>query len=244
MFLDTLTLSTLVRPETKFGVDKFVWIGRVAPASKLAYVWHTAPAKSVQDAVGKGEITISATSPTSTSSMIPLVLNRVLGTSFKPVTGYRGSAAGALAAERGETHGVGAIGLEVLMGRHAGWLRDKKIHLLYTASVKRIKEFPDLPALPDFGKNADDRKLLAALGSGTEIGRALAGEPGIPNARASALRQAFTKMVEDAAFLADAKKRNMAVEPLSGDAVQKIVAEVAATPKPLVDILKEVVRNK
>lgn len=243
MFAHSLTLETVLRPEAKFRMEKFAWIGRVTAATQLAYVWHTAPAKSVQDAIGK-EITIASSSPTSTASMIPLVLNRIVGTKFRPILGYRGSAAMALATERGETDAAGAISLEALQSRHADWLRDKKINFLYTVGVRRLKEFPDVPALPEFAKTADDSTILAAIGATTEIGRALVGEPGIPKDRARVLRRAFMDMVRDPEFLADANKRKMPVDPLDGEALQKIVAEIASIPKPLVESLKEVIQKK
>jgi hypothetical protein len=40
--------------------------------------------------------------------------------------------------------------------------------------------------------------------------------------------------MEDAEFVADMHKRNLGVEPLSGEEVQKIVAGATATPKELV----------
>jgi len=243
MFVDTLALDTALRPEPKFSMNKFVRIGRVAAGSKLAFTWHTAPAKSVRDAVGK-EITIAAISPGSTSSMIPLVLNSIVGTKFKPIVGYRGSAAMALAAERGETDAVGAIGWEVLKGRHADWMRDKKVNLLYIASVNRIRELPDVPALPEFAKTADDRKVLTALGSATEIGRSLAAEPGIPKGRADALRKAYAGLIRDRKFLADGEKRKLDIDPLDGEALAKVVAEVVAMPRALVDRLNVLSKAK
>ena len=72
------------------------------------------------------------------------------------------------------------------------------------------------------------------LGGGPDIGRSLVAEPGIPAGRAAALRKAFMETMEDPEFVADMHKRNLSVEPLTGDAVQKIVAAAAATPKELV----------
>jgi len=242
VFVDSLTIDTLLRPDPKFSVEKFAWIGRITTGSKLAFLWHTAPATSVRDAIGK-KLNIAAISPTSTSAMIPLVLNDIVGTRFEPIVGYRGSSSMALAAERGETDGGGAIGLDALETVHADWMREKKIHLLYIASVHRNKALPDVPALPEFAKTDKDRKVLTALGSGTEVGRALAGEPRIPKAREAALRRAFDALVKDPAFLADAAKRKIEVEPLDGTALQSLVAEVAAMPKPIVDSLKAAVKN-
>jgi tripartite-type tricarboxylate transporter receptor subunit TctC len=60
-------------------------------------------------------------------------------------------------------------------------------------------------------------------------------EPGIPGERAAALRKAFLATMEDPAFIADMGKRNLNIEPLGGEDLQKIVAGAAATPKELVE---------
>jgi len=44
------------------------------------------------------------------------------------------------------------------------------------------------------------------------------------------LRKAFTETMEDPEFVADMHKRNLGVEPLTGEEVQKIVAAAVATP--------------
>ncbi len=79
------------------------------------------------------------------------------------------------------------------------------------------------------------RNILALLGSGPDIGRALVAEPGIPTERAAVLRKAFMATMEDPEFVAEMHKRNLEVEPLSGEDVQRIVEACAATPKELVE---------
>ena len=82
------------------------------------------------------------------------------------------------------------------------------------------------------------RNILALLGSGPDIGRSLVAEPGIPAERAAALRKAFMETMEDPEFVADMHKRNLEIEPLSGEEVQNIVAASVATPKELVEQAK------
>ncbi len=243
MFLDHLTLGVALQGKAKFESDKFVWIGRVTPTTTIAYLWHTAPAKSVKDAIGK-EIILAATRATSTSAVIPHALNEFVGTRFRPIVGYRGSAAFALAMERGETQGVGAMSWEAVKILKADWLRDKKINIIWTTGSQRHKELPDVPAIPEFARNADERKIMMAIASGTNIGRALAAEPGIPKDRARALRRAFMAMVRDPAFIADATKRQLSVDPIDGETLQRIVADIVATPKPLLKKINSFIKRK
>src|SRR5205823_14626453 len=127
---------------------------------------------------------------------------------------------------------------EAIQANHADWLTGKKIKVLYTQGARRIKELPNDPGLLDFAVDERSRNLLALLGSGPDIGRSLVAEPGIPPERAVALRRAFMATMEDPELIAEMKKRNLGLEPLSGEEVQKIVAASVATPKELVDQAK------
>ncbi len=99
----------------------------------------------------------------------------------------------------------------------------------------RIKDLPDVPGLLDLAVDDKSRRILGLMGGGPDIGRSLAAEPGIPAERAAALRKAFVATMEDPEFVADMHKRNLGVEPLTGDEVQKIVAAAVATPRELVE---------
>jgi hypothetical protein len=144
----------------------------------------------------------------------------------------------ALAMERGEVDAIGGMSWEAIQTTKPEWLAQKKIKILYAQGAHRIKDLPDDPGLLDFAVDARSRQILGLLGGGPDIGRSLVAEPGIPAERAAALRLAFTATMEDPAFVADMHKRNLNIEPLSGEDVQKIVAAAAATPKGLVEQAK------
>jgi hypothetical protein len=55
--------------------------------------------------------------------------------------------------------------------------------------------------------------------------------PDVPEARLRALRAAFLKVMTDPDFVAETAKLNIEIDPVSGEAMQKIVAGVLATPK-------------
>ena len=95
-----------------------------------------------------------------------------------------------------------------------------------------------IPGLLDFAVDERSRNILGLLGSGPDIGRSIVAEPGIPPDRAAALRKAFMETMEDPEFVAEMRKRNLDIEPLSGEEVQRIVAASVATPKELVDQAK------
>jgi hypothetical protein len=124
---------------------------------------------------------------------------------------------------------------EAIQTNHKEWITEKKIRILYAQGAQRIKELPDDPGLLDFATDQRSRSILGLLGSGPDMGRTIVAEPNIPPERAAALRKAFMDTVQDPELVAEIAKRNLKLEPLSGEEVQKMVAAWVATPKELVD---------
>jgi tripartite-type tricarboxylate transporter receptor subunit TctC len=237
LFLDTLTLGKVLGGPGEFDPIKLTWIGRIVSTATVSVVWHTSPVQSVE-AAKRDEIVIAASVPSNSSSFIPTALNDLVGTRFKIIRGYQGSPPMALAMERGEVHAIGGMSWEAIQTTKPDWLADKKIRILYAQGAQRIKELPNDPGLLDFAVDERSRKILALLGGGPDVGRAIVAEPGIPAERAAALRQAFAATMMDAAFIADMHKRNLNVEPLSGNELQTIVAAAVATPRELIEQAK------
>jgi hypothetical protein len=217
-----------------FDPVKLVWVGRIVSTATLAMVWHTSAVQSVEQAKQK-QIIIAASVPSNSSSFIPTALNDLIGTRFKIVRGFPGSPPMALAMERGEVDAIGGMSWEAIQLTKPDWLTEKKAKGLYTHGAHSIKDLPDVPGLIDLAIDDKSRRILGLMGGGPDIGRSIVAEPGIPPERAAALRKAFMDTMQDGEFVADMHKRNLGVEPLYGEEVQKIVANSAATPKELVE---------
>jgi len=233
LFLDTLTLGKVLGGPGEFDPVKLVWIGRIVSTATLAMVWHTSTVQSVAEAKER-PIIIAASVPSNSSSFIPTALNDLVGTKFKIVRGFPGSPPMALAMERGEVDAIGGMSWEAIQLTKQDWLIEKKAKGLYTHGAQHIKDVPQVPGLLDLAVDDKSRRILGLMGGGPDIGRSLVAEPGIPGERAAALRKAFMETMEDPEFVADMHKRNLGVEPLSGEEVQKIVATAVATPSELV----------
>jgi tripartite-type tricarboxylate transporter receptor subunit TctC len=237
LFLDTLTLGKVLGGPGEFDPVKLVWIGRIVSTATVSVVWHTSPVQTIEEAKHK-EILMAGTVPSNTSNFIPAALNDLIGTKIKVIMGFRGSPDQALAMQRGEADAIGGMSWEAIQTTKPDWLAERKIKVLYAQGAHRIKDLPDDPGLLDFAVDERSRQILGLLGGGPDIGRSIVAEPGIPAERTAALRRAFTATMEDAAFAADMRKRNLNIEPLSGEEVQKIVATAVATPKALVEQAK------
>jgi tripartite-type tricarboxylate transporter receptor subunit TctC len=217
---------------------KFIYIGNPASENNTTAVWHTSGVKTIEDAKAK-EITMGATG-SGTSAHYPKAMNALLGTKFKIILGYPGGNDINLAMERGEVDGRGSNSWLSWKATRPQWLAEKKINILVQIGLKKAPDL-DAPLLMDLAKNEDDRAVLRLLSVSPEIGRPIFTTPGVPPERVKALRDAFDRMVKDPAFIAQAKKEHFEIDPVAGEEMQKIVADVVATPKPIAERLAKIV---
>ena len=217
----TAQQQVLKHKAVHYDARKFNWLGRLTTAVECTIVWHSAPVKTIEDAK-KREVILGATSAGSSADTDPKLMNALVGTRFKTVLGYKGTTGAMLAMERGEVQGTLAV-VQNLLINNADWIRDKKIRVLVQYSLKRHPAFPDAPAMAELGSTPEDTKILKLYGSEAEVGRSVMTPPDIPQDRLVALRAAFAAMLKDKAFLAEAEKRKMEIDPLSGEELQALV---------------------
>jgi tripartite-type tricarboxylate transporter receptor subunit TctC len=216
-------------PGVHYDASKFSYIGRVATSDNIFMMWHTAKVQSIADAQHT-EATMAGTGPGNIAETVPKLLNALIGTKFKIVSGYPASNEGMLAMERGEVDGAGSSWTAVKVGK-SDWLRDKKIKIILQTAPERIAALPDVPSLAEYGKTPDEKQLTYLYSAGSAVGRSLLGPPDIPADRVKALRDAFMAMVKDPDFLAEVKKMNIDLEPLAGDGVHAFVVKTLSIPQ-------------
>jgi tripartite-type tricarboxylate transporter receptor subunit TctC len=211
----------------QFDAGKFHWLGTIAPVVETMAVWHTTGAKSIEDA-RKREIVAGASARGAITFTYPALMNDLLGTKFKIVTGYTGGNQINLAMERGEVEARNNTWSSWKATKRA-WLVEKKIVVIAQAGPRA----PDLdaPSLEGMATSPAERKLIELVVSGAHLGRPLAITPDVPAERVAALRAAFDATMKDAEFLAEAAAMGFEVAPVDGAALQAIVANVLATPK-------------
>lgn len=224
-------------PTIQFDVRKLIWIGNPNKDVNTLAVWHTSGIKSLDDAK-KREVVVGATG-SNTSAQYPQAMNFFLGTKFKIINGYPGGNDINLAMEREEVMGRGSNAWASWKGTRPDWLREKKIIILVQIGLQKDKDLQDVPLMMDLGKTPEDRAALKLLSAATEIGRPIYSTPDIPADRVAALRKAFDETMTDPKFVADAKQAKLDLDPVPGSRLQEVVAEMLATPKPVVKRLAE-----
>jgi tripartite-type tricarboxylate transporter receptor subunit TctC len=220
-------------PGVRFKTADFNYIGRLDSLINIVFMWHTSPVKTVADAQ-RIESTLSGTGAGSTVSIYPTVMNNVLGTKFKLIMGYKGSAEAQLAVERGEVEGHSTSWTAVKVG-HPDWRPSKKISILVQFSLNKHPELPEIPTVVELARNDEERAILRAVMNASEVGTAYFAPPGTPPDRVATLRRAFDATMKDPEFLADAQRTKITVNPLAGEELQKLVAEVSSLSPALLE---------
>jgi tripartite-type tricarboxylate transporter receptor subunit TctC len=212
----------------QYDAAQFIYIGRVATSNNIFMHWHTSKVQTIEDAQ-KMETIIAGTGPGSLAETVPRLLNAIIGTKFKLISGFPASTEAMLAMERGEVDGASSSWAAVKVAKQA-WLREKKIHIYLQSQPERHPDLPNAPSLTEYGNTPEDRQVTALYASGSGVGRSLIGPPDIPADRLKVLRDAFNTMVKDPEFVADIKKLNVELEPLTGEHVQELIARTLAVP--------------
>ena len=239
---ETIPLEqALQSPGVLYDATKFTYIGRIASSNNIQLVWHTAKAQSLED-VMKTEMTVAGTGPANVAEIVPKLLNGLIGTKFKVVSGYASSGPGMLAMERGEVDGTGTS-WAIVKSQKQVWLAEKKVKVILQMLPERSADLPDVPALGEVGRTAEDKEILNLYASGGALGRYVIAAPGLPAEIAKALRDGLAATLKDPEFLADAAKANLDIEPASHDKLEAVVTrtlQVSDTVRQRVrDLLKQ-----
>jgi tripartite-type tricarboxylate transporter receptor subunit TctC len=221
-----------------FDAEKFNWIGSICPTVETMTVWKTTGVQSIDDA-RKKEVIAGATGRGAITYMFPAMLNEFAGTKFKIVTGYPGGNDVNLAMERGEVGARNNTWSSWKVTKPA-WLANKDITVIVQAGPKAA-DLPFVPSVEEIIPDADNRKVVELLVSGTRLGRPLATTPGVPEERVKALRDAFDSVMKDPEFLKEAAAANIDVDPVRGADMQEFVKKVLATPKNLAARARELI---
>jgi hypothetical protein len=156
------------------------------------------------------------------------------------VYGYQGGAHIDLAMKRGEVEGRGNNTWAGYKATMPNEIRDGMLNVLIQTGLRKDRDLPDVPLFLDLVRGDPAREPIARFMSrAVAIARPVAAPPGVPADRVAVLRRAFDGTMNDPAFLAEAAKLHLEIDPLTGEQVQDIVAHVLATPKPVLDQIKE-----
>jgi tripartite-type tricarboxylate transporter receptor subunit TctC len=220
-------------PGARYDAQKLNWLGSIGKLENVCATWITSPIKTIAQARER-EVIVAAAAATSNSAIMPKVLNALLGTKFRIVSGYDPGSGLTLALESGETEGVCGLSWSTMKAARPHWIKDNKLNVIVQLGLTKLPELPDVPSALDLVSDPVKKQVLELILIRQEIGRPVAAPPGVPADRLELLRRAFDDTMRDPEFRAEAEKAQLEIEPLRARDIDALLANAFATPKAIV----------
>ena len=252
---DGLTVTSIIpaiyfnqlagRKEVQFDYAKFNWIGSVDRSDNVMYMRSDTPFKTIHDVRRSAQPPkCTATGTGTVGHYMPKLLNETIGTKFEIILGYPGGPEMDLAVEKNEA--------QCRALTHAAWFSGEPYRtwqakgfaqvLIQTGKKRdeRVRQVPTLNELMDEVKTEDiGRRLATVVLASGDLGRPYLLPPAIPAERLKTLREAFVRLMTDPAFLADVKKRNLEVDPTTGEELDRLSKQVMTQPPEVIERVKK-----
>ncbi len=222
----------------QYDSAKFAWIGSTAWATSTTFVLASTGVTTFEDAK-KRQVLMGGTGAGAYSTLFPVIMNNLLGTQFKVIAGYKGTAELNIALERGEVEGRAGVPLPSIKLERPEWLATRKINIIVQVGLERDRDLPQVPLLIDLARDAEQRQVLRLFSADASLGRPFIAPPGLPPDRVEALRKAFAAAMADPAYLREAHGIGAEVVPVPGAKLQAIVDDIVATPATIVARAKQ-----
>jgi tripartite-type tricarboxylate transporter receptor subunit TctC len=213
----------------RFDASKFSWIGSANNEVSVCVALASSGVTKFDD-LFTNQLTIGSTGAADDTYQFPALINAVLGTKFKIVTGYPGGNDVSLALERGEVQGRCGWSWSSIKTTRVNWVRDKRIVVLVQMSLSKHPDLPDVPLVMDLAKTDEQRQIFKMIFARQTMGRPYVAPPGVPADRLAALRQAFMDTMADKEFLSEAEQNKFEINPVSGEQLEALVKEIYQTP--------------
>src|SRR5262245_5541476 len=234
MFARGLAMQPLLDDQgIQYDARKFNWIGSLGTDVSMVLSWHTKPFKTLDDARQRDMI-VAATGSGADSVIFPYILNGVLGTKFRVVTGYPGASDFLLAVERGEADGTAGVSWSTIIAGKPDWVREHKINVIVQLGTKKHPDLGAAPLVMEFAKNASDKGVLELIFSRQAMAYPVVAPPGVAPERLQVLRQAFDAVMKDPDYLADARRQTLDIDAVKGADIAALVERLYASPAEIV----------
>jgi hypothetical protein len=221
-------------PGAQFDVSRLTYVGSTGTQNSYAWVRADTGLRNFQDLLkAPDKVVFGALGPSTTTAMIPALL-AANGVPIKLVVGYPSSSRLIIAMEQGEI--PAAYITEDSFALHQKLIQQKFI-------IPILQSKPTLPGVAQLRDVVPERQrpIVELAGSAESVGLMVVAPPGVPADRVAILRDAFFAMANDAEYQADvARFETTRTSPLRGEALEKMIKDLAAlaTPEVIVEYAK------
>lgn len=225
----------------QFDANKYNWIGSMNDEVSVCVAWKDAGITKFEELLTK-ELVVGGTGPSADTDQFPRIMNGVIGTKFKLVSGYPGGNDISLAMQRGEVKGRCGWSWSSVKSTQMQWYKDKTIHVLIQLSLEKHEDLPHVPLVMDYAKTEEQKQIMRLIFARQVMGRPFVAPPDIPADRIATLRRAFMDTMKDKELLAEADKGKLEITAVSGEKVQQLVKETHETPPEVVKQAAELLK--
>jgi tripartite-type tricarboxylate transporter receptor subunit TctC len=223
----------------QFDLNRLAWLGSAVEEPAILWFLHDSPIKSIED-LKTNKAIVGATAPSGDNYILPTLLNAMLRTNMKIVTGYAGPADIFVAAERGEVQGAAAA-LSNLIVRKREWWQNGTARVLVQFGAERTSLLNNVPTAIELAPNEAYAQMLRFWALKYKLSRVFFLPPETPAAVAGELRRAFNETMADPGFLDQAKKFGLEISPVDGEETASLIRDAGGTPGPVVDKLRSLI---
>jgi len=243
MFARGLAMQPLLDEQgIQYDARKFNWIGSLGTDVSMVLAWHNKPFKTLDD-VRRREMIVAATGSGADSVIFPYILNGVLGTKFRVVTGYPGANDFLLAVERGEADGTAGVSWGTIIAGRPDWVREHKINIIVQLGTRKHPDLGAAPLIMEFAKSASDTGVLELIFARQDMAYPVVAPPGVPAERVEVLRKALEAVTKDPEYVADARKQTLDTDAVKGADIAALVNRLYASPPEVIARAKQAMED-
>jgi tripartite-type tricarboxylate transporter receptor subunit TctC len=230
-------------PGIEFDARRFEWIGvPVQDTGACALTKKSGITDLEKWREAKTPVKLGAVGPGDATYAQGRILKEVLGLPIQVVAGYKGTAEVRLAADGGELAGA-CWQWESIKVTWTKALEAGDAAVVLQLVPRAHPELPKVPLGVSLAKNDEQRLLLeAGVQNPNAITRPYSLPPKTPKEIVQLLRTAFMNTLKDPEFLAEAKKANLDLNPVTGEQVETIVDGFFKMKPAQVSRLKEILK--
>jgi len=224
----------------EFDARKYEYLGAAVKEDVVCGLTKASGITSIEKwRAAKAPVKLGGVAPGQTPDNSARIMKAALGLPVQLVSGYKGTSAIRLAAESGEIAG-GCWSWESMRATWRKGLEAGEVIPVVQVVAKPIPDIPNVPLAINLAKT-DDARLLILVGvqNSSAFARPFALPPGTPRDRVEILHKAFHATLKDPAFLAEMQKANLAIDPVTGEEMKKLVADVFTLDAATIAKLKE-----
>jgi len=233
--------QALGQPGIEFDARKFELIGAPIKEDAVCALTRASGITSVEKwMAAKTPVKLGGVAPGGTPDANARILKAALGLPIQLVSGYKGTAEIRLAASSGEVAGA-CWSWESMRSTWRGALDSGEVVTVIQTSARAFPDLAGVPLALSLAKTDEARQLIkVGIQNAAAFARPLALPPGTPKDRVLILRRAFQETLKDPAFLAEAEKAKLTLDPATAEDLERMVAEAFALEPPLLAKLKDI----